>query len=769
MKWFDDDGEPTPEPERDLEAEMEAAEEGQPFLLSAKEEAVHAFVRSRWERLEEEARKKAAQVKVNYMRYSGIPWVTVNPRNPNQVYFPGGQGKRQPILNKIKRTVHRYVAQVTADEPVIEAVPQMFNAEGRDAAEAATHALRGEWERLGLHSKLQEAASWGAIVRSGFWLFEWDDHANTQIPAQKYFKDEETGEDELEYVDSSGKKVGSSHEAAMIRVGDLCVEVGTPFNCRWDGGHGVHEAKEVMWAKMPTLRMVYESFPDLRKKKVSDLLAEVPMDGHKFLEDFRATTYEGTTTRDIDEDLVNETTGDMLDDDDSLLDERVFLLNYFVPKGATYKDGAHVILVGNVVTHRSKLAWGVIPVAQFRCLNDPADGLGESLVDLLKDPQELLDFVNSQILRFLQMLRRRWFVPQGSLVKPSDLLAPTQSIVEYNPAAGEPKPENTPEVPNSLVTWVQSFKEDFNDEAGIHDIMQGKHVPGVQSGRHAEALRSGDETLLGLTRQQLREGLEHSGLVILEAIKKEWTQARKVRYFGEARSYVEKSFTGTDFGSSASVHLKRGTLLMYSPAQQLEALYGYFQMGVLTEDELREAAPLADTSGFSLSQDSHQIRARSQNATFLSGPPKELYAQRRIYDARMLALETAMLELRAKQLDADAAGTPIDLTADTMAIQQKLDEAGGQWEAELAKFAPKHEPWEDDATISRIHAEAHSRALADPRVEDFPPWWVEKFSTHTRDEWELGNPEQVQVQLQTQQLKMQLEAPQAVGGGQAPQ
>ena len=505
------------------------------------------------------------------------------------------------------------------------------------------------------------------------------------------------------------------------------------------------------------------------KKKISDLLAEVPMDGHKFLEDFRATTYEGTTTRDIDEDLMNETTGDMLEDDDSILDERVFLLNYFVPKGGTYRDGAHIILTGNVVAHRGKLSWGVVPVAQFRCLNDPTDGLGESLVDLLKDPQELLDFVNSQILRFLQMLRRRWFVPQGSLVKPSDLLAPTQSIVEYNPAAGEPKPENTPEVPNSLVTWVQSFKEEFNDEAGIHDIMQGKHVPGVQSGRHAEALRSGDETLLGLTRQQLKEGLEQAGLVILEAVKKEWTQARKVRYFGESRSYIEESFTGTDFGSSSSVHLKRGTLLMYTPAQQLEALYGYFQMGVLTGDELREAAPLADTSGFSLSQDAHMIRARQQNAVFLAGPPEALMQERRQYDMKIAALEAAMMGLRVKQLEAEAVGEPIDLTADTQIIQRKLDEAGGNWDEALNKYTPKHEPWEDDASISRIHAEVHGRALADPRSQDLPPWWVEKFSTHTRDEWELGNPEQVQVQIQTQQLKAQLTAPPAVGGGQPPQ
>src|SRR5690606_7875085 len=146
---------------------------------------------------------------------------------------------------------------------------------------------------------------------------------------------------------------------------------------------------------------------------------------------------------------------------------------------------------------RGGLPYGCVPVAHFKCLHEMADQLGAALVDLLRDPQELLDFVNTQILRYLQMLRRRWFLPMHSNVKVRDLLNPTQAVLTYNPAAGPPNPEQQPGIPNAVVDWATRFDVQFDDQAGIHEVMQGKHVPGVSSGRHAEALRTGDETLLG--------------------------------------------------------------------------------------------------------------------------------------------------------------------------------------------------------------------------------------------------------------------------------
>ena len=121
-------------------------------------------------------------------------------------------------------------------------------------------------------------------------------------------------------------------------------------------------------------------------------------------------------------------------------------------------------------------------------LDEIADRQGVGLIDLLKDPQELLDFVNGHILRYLQSMKRRWFVPMGSNVSARDLLSPTRSIIQFNSKAGTPIPEQHPQLPRDFSEWADRFDELFDDMSGIHDTTQGKHVPGVTSGRHAEAL-----------------------------------------------------------------------------------------------------------------------------------------------------------------------------------------------------------------------------------------------------------------------------------------
>jgi hypothetical protein len=770
MMLFDDSkGVELKDAERDTEKEVEASRKQRPYLLrdEVSPAEVARYVRSRWDRLEKDAREKAVMHKVNWLRYNGHSTVQVHPRIPNQLYFPGGMGKRAPKLNKIKRTVHRYVAQITADEPIIEAVPAAHTDEARDSAEAATHALRGEFARMDLETELQRAANWAAIVKSGFWHFEWDPFEGEPEPAQKYFESE-NGEEVLRYVDRKGNPVDGPDEAHKISGGNICVEVGTPFNCRYTGHRYAHKATEVMWATMPCLRDVYATYPELKKYKVVDLLADTPQDGERWLEDMRAETFKGASENRLDETYDN-VTGEELRDEDTVLDMPVFVLNYYLKRSRSYRKGCHVVLAGKAMVRRGILRYGCVPVAQFKCLDDPSEPLGEAIVDLLRDPQELLDFVNGQILRYLQMLRRRWFVPVNSLVKPSDLNSPTTSVIEYNPAAGEPKPENAPEVPNSLVTWTEKFEQNFNDESGIHDIMQGKHVPGVQSGRHAEALRSGDETLLGLTRSQLQKGLEAGGMIVLRMMKREWRKTRRIAYFGRGRAYVEKAFSRTDFGDTQNVRLKRGTMLMLTPAQKLETIFAYGEMGILRPEELRELAPLTDTAGLSLTEDRHYQRARRQNEKFLKGPDEELLKAREVYEN---AAERIAAGMMAVTMAEDMAQSSVDLAQIPQAmerLQKDLETAEEVWGNALEGHLPTHYAWEADIEVSKIHARVHSEALAHSKVAAMPDWWVQPFVEHTMREWEMGNPEQVQMKVQTEMAKMQVQMASQPQEGVAPE
>lgn len=719
----------------EFEAEdlLREAREALPYLKTATDGEISSYVKSRWDRLEKKARKVQAELKVNYLRYSGIPFAQLHPDDPTRTYVPASaKQKLPPVLNKTRRAVHRYMAQVTADDPIMEGVPDAHTDEARDAAEAATDVLRGEWERMKLTRELRRTVHFSCIYRSAFWHFEWDDAAGGKVPAQKFDSDPATGERILRYVNGSGDFVEDPEEAAEIWQGNTCVDVLTPMNVRWTGSEFAHDADELLIGKLVTLRQVYEMFPKLRQVKLSELLGHVPPRAEEWLHNMKGDDGTNTQSSKYDDEELGGT-GESMRASDSKLDDHVLLTHYFVKPSKTYPKGYHVITAGKYTAFRGPLKYGRIPVAHFKLLDDPADSLGIGLVDLLRDPQELMDFVNAQVLRWLQTLKSRWFVPMGSQVKARDLLSETRSIIQYNPNGGAPTREQSGELPRSLDKWVDRFDQAFDDELGIHDTMQGKHVPGVSSGRHAEALRSGDETVLGLTRTQIQTGLEVASEIILAMVKEEWTIERRISYF-DGREYMESAFSATDLGNTSQVRLKRGTMLMLTPAQKLETLFGYMEMGALTVDELRRMAPLSDTAGISVTEDPHYKRARRENSRWLSGPPEELQAIRDEYEAEMRSIESGMdfLKKAAEAGGVETRAETEDASAALEGLQIRAQRAEGAWMEAVSQWAPTVEQWElSDPKVLQVHMTEHMKGLAHQKVERLPRWWKELFVQHT--------------------------------------
>ena len=709
---------------------VEAAREGVGFLNKPDEGSVAKYIQERWARMDKQLRQIQNELRVNWRRYRGDAFAQIHPSDPNRLFSPtNAKSRTPPSINKILRTVHRYQAQVTADEPIMEGVPAAHNDEARDAAEAATMALRGEWERMKLTRKLQRVVEVGGVFRSGFWHLEWDPTAGGVVPAQKYFKDAD-GKNGLEYVDGEGNKVEDAKDAKRIWQGEATCEVLFPFNVRWSGANSLEDADEVFVGKIITLSQLYEMHPKARDMKLKHFVGSVTPEQQIWMHEMRGAGGIATRGKNVpDGDL--EKTGHSLTEKSSVLDEPVLLINYYKRPSRSYSKGFHGLIAGDYLIYRGSLRYGKIPVAQFKCLDDLEDPLGLSLVDLLKDPQELLDFVNGQMLRFLQSIKRRWFVPLTSNVTARDLLNRTNSLIHYNANSQPPTPEQTQEIPKSLPDMADRFTNEFNDMSGIHDTMQGKHVPGVSSGRHAEALRSGDETILGLTRAMNKEGLECAAEILLAMVQKEWKTERKIRYFG-GREYVEKAFSSTDFGETSKVQLKRGTMLMLTQAQKTETLFNYTEMGILTPEELRYMAPLVDTAGISTSQDPHYIRARRENETFLAGPSPKVKKARDKYEREMelLAQDSQFAEEALLRGGADVEQEVMLVQERVAARMQIVDTVWAQ------SFGPAQivmQVWEQPPQISGAHFEEHARILASKKAENLPEWWREMFATHAME------------------------------------
>jgi len=752
--------------DHDKDKELSAAREGKKSLLNMPMGAVAKHIAKRWDGLERTTQERLAALQVNWLKYEGTePFAQVHPKDSTKVWRPPKRGPMTaPTTNQIPRAVDRYVAQMTADEPIMEGVPVSHRDDDRDAAEAASQALRGEFARMNLLPELQRALNIAAILRSAFWMFQWDDFAGGMEPARKFF-DVENGERVLLPVDESGNSVDDIRDSAKIRVGNITLSTLTLANVRWYGGRRVDVAQEVIVGEMLPLRRLYEIHPASREVKLSELVTDgvSALDGMSWLQDIRGENYRGKKKA-LDDDALNRT-GEHVDDHSSLLDERVLLRHYFMPPSRVYPNGFHAISAGEYLLFRGALRYGIVPIAQLPFLEKMDDPTGRGLVDILRGPQEALDFVNGQVMRYLQMLKRRWFVPQHSGVKARDLMQPTKSIIEFNPAAGAPIPEQQPEIPSSLVNFIDRFDQQFEDQAGIHDVMQGKQVPGVSSGRQVEALRAGNETMLGLTHAQIVRMLERSSEIMLAIIKKEWKVERRVRYLGEDREYIDLAFSSTDFGETGSVQLKKGTFLMLTPAQRFEMVMSFADAGVIKPEEVRSLAPLLDTAGLSLSEDPHYRHARRQNRRFLSGPPEELT---KAYDIRQETLEVLAVQLKDLTDGAELGLNPETVLMANKSIEEAAAQVEEEWSAVLSKFDFEHGRWQDQQEVSRVHAIAHAQALASEKAQRFPEWWVELFESHAVLEWQLGFPEELLAKAQVDAQVSALANPQGDPATEAP-
>ena len=242
----------TPEPlAKADQSEIRAAKRGSDIPKGQK---LVKFVKQRWNRFSRKHEHLQAELKVNRLRWEGQPWVQIDPHDSTRVYIPSAaiSYRPPPTLNKIQRANDRYSAQIWADDPIMEGVPASHSDEDRDAAEAVSHILAGEWERGRLRNVGQRATELSGIYRSAFVLVDWDPRVGEKVPAQMYLDAQGQPSDEglLAYVDQQQQPVEKVEDAAMIHEGNFIYKVGTPLNVRYRGSRYSHDATEVLWGEL---------------------------------------------------------------------------------------------------------------------------------------------------------------------------------------------------------------------------------------------------------------------------------------------------------------------------------------------------------------------------------------------------------------------------------------------------------------------------------------------------------------------------------------
>lgn len=739
--------------------ETDAIKEDQSITtMSPKELGEHAI--RTWQQLEPSHKRYNREMKINYATWRGIKFAQVHPTKPDQIYVPPAPHSfESQSFNEIERAVDRYVTQILADDPVMIAQPKKQTDDSSDAAEAATMAIEGEWDRMNIETLVFNMFLDSCIFRSSYAHIFWNPRSTTTA-ATKFEKDEKDGTRTLEFVDSKGEVVADRKDAARIAQGNLEVEKIPAFWIRHTKGQTIAESEEITVGRFISLRKGVDMYPELKNVDIGKLVHKPAGASLDELEDYTGKS-DKTASQVIAQDSSSMgTVGDLEDQRKSdqlekLLNQRIFFLIYYRRRNRGAENGVWAHVFGNAVVpkegHGTLKKWkGDPPVVQLRCLYDPVSEKGRSLVDVLKSKQDILDFLETQFLDWMTTLKTRWLVHTLTAVSPDALKNSQHEDVIYYDGPQTPVQTTAPQFPSALFQMLSAFLGRFEDASGMHGPTKGQHVAGVQSGAHVQALQAADQNVLSMSRRELKPFLERLSELLLKGMQAYWTEQRQVTFFGRNRMFIQRAFQGTDFEGVERVRLAPGSLLMITPAQRSAIMNQLVELQVFDAMDLRRLYPTSEVGGFRLQEDPHWQKARRENEFFKAGPPAAVMKSWKAFEKEVKAIQTDMQEnIRDTQKQqeelADNPQAAQGMSRGLEEIQQQFDRliesAQSQFQAFLTTFIPEILPHEQAIEISVMHFEEHARALSTEKMARLKrkfPWWFDALQRHARQHAEIA-------------------------------
>jgi hypothetical protein len=163
---------------------------------------------------------------------------------------------------------------------------------------------------------------------------------------------------------------------------------------------------------------------------------------------------------------------------------------------------------------------------------------------------------------------------------------------------------------------------DLDDESGLQQAGQAMQTPEVKSGVHAQAVVT--QVIIGLSdlRQNIERAFQRSWRIRLQLTRAYFEQPQRLDYIGEGGQHKEKSWTGSDVGSTKDVRIERGTFTQLAPTQKDALTFEWLQAGMVTPEEAQRLT--RNHTGALVGSKEHPalLRVERQIATWREGPPE---------------------------------------------------------------------------------------------------------------------------------------------------
>ncbi len=614
------------------------------FLLKKdKPKAVAERAFKIWSDKDEMMNRKEAVWGVNSLRRKGVANVELRQETDDQswiAYVPP-HIKRRPeavqVVNKAKANCRRLASLMFTDPPAPEAQPRTGDDEDRDTAEFATRVLTDlqHDNKLADVRAHQEAFDRASTFQSGFIHYRVDPRAGGRAKLQisagvgaqtvgDALDDPETGMEWQDYVERfvrpDGSLTNDASEAAEQFLPGLKREVLDGRNVRpipWNAAD-VWECDGIQLGTFMSWGKIKKTWPEEAKKVQDDEMSEIFR--------WRPKRWKNLVSPHDRRVIENKASGKIKDE------WMAFVLTTYYKESPDYPRGACVITIGKhlVVEQREWVEEDdqgntislPIPVTQHKQWNDgERDFYGTGLMDDIGAGNEIRAFLVAKLMDWTdRAINRKIFVDTTSNIRPEQLRLPGHAVIPKLPG-GKVEYETVPAFPSDGINLYNITGDEMDSISLMPNVAQGLESPQVQSGRHAQVIISQVHAALAEPRFNVIRAYLYACLIQLSLVRAFFDSPRTIGWVGEDGAYKEKRWRGNDLRGVGEIELRQGSLSMLSPVAKATLAEHQFQMGVITQQELKEVTISNLGSTLGIQDDPFLTRIRGQLSAWEDGPP----------------------------------------------------------------------------------------------------------------------------------------------------
>lgn len=506
-------------------------------------------VREKYQKSADAMRRERYEYAINRAFLSGDQWVYWDKPRDVLRSLPRDPARVRATINRLWPTSRHLMAKLLSRPLKFEVPPANTDdatVRGAHTAEAVLQDIYREqkWEEH------RENLAWSAwLAGTSVLALDWDPKAGPTIGT----------------LPLSGEPFGT---------GEICTTPLTILEVGWEPGTRDAE-KSVWWARAQALPpMEVQATYNMKDTPKADASAAEGYLGRKLLREDRSETPVDLT----------------------------LVITYYERPNPKRPQGAIATVVGDEFVdgpHPWPFPWkDRLNMVVFRETKVAGKATGDTVFSAAVPIQTAYNASWSNIIEHLKLAgNARLMIPEGSVEGFDELSDLPGEMFTVNPAAGEPKFLEPPQLPTWVIQEPEMLARQMDDIMGVHDVSRGVTPANVESGVGLSVLVEQDSTPLGSMTRELTHGFERFATLCLKlyAAKVKETRTARVRPQSGGGAIPEVvSWTGESLAGQTVVEIPEDAVMPRSRAAMQAFAERLLTLGVLPKDRPDVFARIAD-------------------------------------------------------------------------------------------------------------------------------------------------------------------------------